>query len=225
MRCEKIVFVGGRNQTQNLYVSPTDRANHQRLIQALFSSHCRYADQAKNLKKPPIPEHLLAQAEASSKKRRLGPLLGPTPAKKKVNSTFDNGTPTPRKFGAKPRLNSTTPVGVGPPPPSYLTSTLNRSRVPTIDESDDDLDRTSVSDISSIAGPSTSSSISSVSRPTVAANNSIMFDSSMLSPIVKKIAEKVENFLFFIFVGLLVHGRYLGNSRIVFVEQNVASIN
>ncbi len=72
------------------------------------------------MKKPPIPAHLLAQEQASAKKRRLGSVIAPTPAKWKINQTIDNGTPTPRKFDSKFRLNSTTPVGKLTPPGNLL---------------------------------------------------------------------------------------------------------
>jgi len=74
----------------------------------------RYADRAKQMKKPAVPPHLLKHAQAQAKKRRLAQMIPPTPAhfkRPKLNSTIETPTPTKRK---KPRtdnrLNSTTPV-------------------------------------------------------------------------------------------------------------------
>ena len=44
----------------------------------------RYADRAKQMKKPPVPDHLLKHAQAQAKKRRLANMIPPTPAAWKV---------------------------------------------------------------------------------------------------------------------------------------------
>merc|ERR1719385_256354 len=74
----------------------------------------RYADRAKQMKKPAVPPHLLKHAQAQAKKRRLAQMIPPTPAawkRPKLNSTIETPTPTKRnKPRPENRLNSTTPV-------------------------------------------------------------------------------------------------------------------
>merc|ERR1719300_236163 len=92
----------------------------------------RYADRAKQMKKPPVPEHLLKHAQAQAKKRRLANMIPPTPAawkRPKLNSTIETPTPTKRRRplaaeGAANRLNNTTPVRM---PTSFATPTNERS--------------------------------------------------------------------------------------------------
>ena len=187
------------------YTSFTNKLSQYLVLKATHC-YCRYADRAKSMKKPPIPAHLLAQAQASSKKRRLAPLMAPTPCKWKPNNTIDNGTPTPRKI-TQPRLNTTTPIGKIDPP-LFATSTVNRRPVyqmQMLEESDEMMD--SLSDISSIAGrpgPTTSSvtsssAISSALSETLshAQNTSIVVDPSILSPYLRKFAEKVIQTIWF----------------------------
>jgi hypothetical protein len=122
-------------------------------------------------------------------------MIAPTPAKRKINSTFDNGTPTPRKIHSQPRLNLSTPVGE-PFSTSFTTSTIYRrpvNQMSLLEESDEMSEFGSLSDISSInGGPSTSSVISSVSKSMSQANMSVVVDPVVLSPYLRKFAEQVN---------------------------------
>jgi hypothetical protein len=124
-------------------------------------------------------------------------MIAPTPAKHKINSTFDNGTPTPRKIHSQPRLNLSTPVGE-PFSTSFATSTIYRrpvnqmNQMSLLEESDEMSEFGSLSDISSInGGPSTSSVISAVSKSMSQANVSVVVDPAVLSPYLRKFAEQV----------------------------------
>jgi hypothetical protein len=121
-------------------------------------------------------------------------MIAPTPAKRKINSTFDNGTPTPRKIHSQPRLNLSTPVGE-PFSTSFTTSTIYRrpvNQMSLLEESDEMSEFGSLSDISSInGGPSTSSVISAVSNSSQA-NVSVVVDPAVLSPYLRKFAEQVN---------------------------------
>ncbi len=129
-------------------VSPTE-ADLRETVSTL-----RYADSVKSMQKPPVPVHLLVQAELyqSARKRRLG-MIPPTPSSHRFNSTIATPTPTKkRKVSAAPRMNSTLDsLGGMTSGRGGLSSSALSSKAPSLETiADDEENSDAFSDVSSI---------------------------------------------------------------------------